>query len=55
MAMTWVALATRPTPLNASVTSMFVNTVGKEATPRGIVATANSAPLASCNSELLSR
>ena len=42
MAMTWVALAARPTPLNASVTSVFVNAVGKGATPRGVVATANS-------------
>ena len=52
MAMTWVALAARPTPLNASVTSVFVNAVGKGATPRGVVTTANGTPLASCDSEL---
>lgn len=52
MAMTWVALAARPTPLNASVTSVFVNAVGKGATPRGVVTMANGTPLASCDSEL---
>ena len=52
MAMTWVALAARPTPLNASVTSVFVNAVGKGATPRGVVTTANGTPLVSCDSEL---
>ena len=52
MAVTRVILPTRFSPLHMPVARMFVNTVSKMTTPRGIKALANGTPLVTGGDEL---
>ena len=55
MAVTRVILPTRFSPLHVLVACMFVNTLSKMTTPRGIKALANGMPLVSGGNELAIR